>query len=356
MLVLDRRRFLSYLGACLLTTKSGQAAPTPAYVTTAKTKEGRFEVFLLDQQRDILTSIPLPAIGHGACFNRKRQQAVLFARRPDRFALVLDIQEIKQPFLFTPPDNRHFFGHGTFSQNGKLLFATENDFEGERGVIGIYDTENTFKRLGEVSSGGIGPHEILLSQDGQTLIVANGGILTHPDYPRQKLNLPDMAPNIAVISTRSGQIERQFSLPSELHQVSLRHMALDRTGNLWIGGQYEGAVTDSVPLLFSLKKKANNLSTLPIDPETTSLFRQYIGSVAANRSGSLIAFSAPHGDRVLIWNRLTKKREQLIHEKDACGIATDGENFLISSGLGVLKSGANSRHSDIRWDNHILAL
>ena len=356
MLVLDRRQFLSFLGASLLAARPGQAVPAPAYITTAKTKGGSFEVFLLDRQGDILTSMPLPARGHGACFNRKRQQAVLFARRPDRFALILDIQGIRQPFLVGPSDNRHFFGHGTFSKNGRLLFATENDFEGERGVIGIYDAENAFKRLGELPSGGIGPHEILLSQDGQALIVANGGILTHPGYPRQKLNLPDMAPNIAVISTHSGQIERQFSLPSELHQVSLRHMALDPTGNLWIGGQYEGAVTDSVPLLFSLQTTANNLSTLPVASETASQFRQYIGSVAANRSGSLIAFSAPRGDRVLIWNRLTNRLEKLIHEKDACGIAADGESFLISSGLGILKTEASSRHSDLRWDNHILAL
>ncbi len=356
MLSLDRRRFITLLGASLLASTRGQAAPSPAYVTTAKTKEGRFEVFLLDQQGKIRTSIPLPARGHGACLNPKRQQAVLFARRPDRFALVLDIQGIKQPFLFSPPDDRHFFGHGTFSKNGKLLFATENDFAGERGVIGIYDTENAFKRLGELSSGGIGPHEILLSQDGQTLIVANGGIITHPDYPRQKLNLPDMTPNIAVISLRSGNVERQISLPSDLHQVSLRHMALDMTGNLWVGGQYEGAITDSVPLLFSLQKNVNKLNTLPVAPEAASLFRQYIGSVATNRSGNLIAFSAPRGDCVLIWNRLTNKMEKLIHEKDACGIAADGEGFLISSGLGVLKSGTGSRHSNIRWDNHILAL
>ena len=36
-------------------------------------------------------------------------------------------------------EGRHFFGHGVFSPDGKLLYATENDFEAARGVIGVYD-------------------------------------------------------------------------------------------------------------------------------------------------------------------------------------------------------------------------
>ena len=42
-------------------------------------------------------------------------------------------------------------------------------------------------RIGELASFGVGPHEVVLMPDGATLVVANGGIRTHPDRDRAKL-------------------------------------------------------------------------------------------------------------------------------------------------------------------------
>ena len=41
-----------------------------------------------------------------------------------------------------------------------MLYATENDFEGARGMIGIYDVTARFKRIGEFPSHGLGPHDL----------------------------------------------------------------------------------------------------------------------------------------------------------------------------------------------------
>ena len=48
-----------------------------------------------------------------------------------------------------------------------------------------------FARVGEFPTHGVGPHELLLLGDGRTLAVANGGIETHPDFGRAKLNIAD---------------------------------------------------------------------------------------------------------------------------------------------------------------------
>ena len=47
--------------------------------------------------------------------------------------------------------------------------------------------------------------------------VANGGIETHPDYEREKLNLATMKPNIAWIDRRTGEVLGR----RELVQVSV---------------------------------------------------------------------------------------------------------------------------------------
>ena len=44
-----------------------------------------------------------------------------------------------------------------------------------------YDTKKDFSRIGEFITYGIGPHEIKIFRD--TIIIANGGVLTHPEYP-----------------------------------------------------------------------------------------------------------------------------------------------------------------------------
>ncbi len=150
---------------------------------------------------------------------------------------------------FAPPEDRHFYGHGLFSADGRLLYATENDWEGERGVLGIYDVAAGYVRIGEIDTGGIDPHEAFLMRDGRTIVVANGGIATHPDFDRVKLNLATMEPSLAYLDAATGDLIESVALPATLHQLSLRHMAEAADGSIWFGGQYEGAATDRVDLV-----------------------------------------------------------------------------------------------------------
>ena len=47
-------------------------------------------------------------------------------------------------------------------------------------MIGVRDAQDGYRQIGELPSDGIGPHEATLMPDGKTLVVANGGIRTHP--------------------------------------------------------------------------------------------------------------------------------------------------------------------------------
>ncbi|HBM41824.1 MAG TPA: DUF1513 domain-containing protein, partial [Sulfitobacter sp.] len=59
---------------------------------------------------------------------------------------------------------------------------------------------------------------------GDTLVVANGGIDTHPDSGRAKLNIPTMRPNLTYINDR--RILEQIELPHDMHRNSIRHLAV----------------------------------------------------------------------------------------------------------------------------------
>ncbi|MGD1935248.1 MAG: DUF1513 domain-containing protein, partial [Candidatus Phaeomarinobacter sp.] len=214
-MAIDRRHCLAGLGSAALLGAGGAPAgltlgTDPFFLSAARGTDGRFRLVTLDANGRRAEAAALPARGHSAAISPDRRTAVVFARRPGTFALVTDMPGGDPIRQINAPSGRHFYGHGVFSADGTLLYATENDFEAARGVIGVYDVQDGYTRLGELPSHGVGPHDIGLSADGKMLIVANGGIETHPDAPRVKLNLDSMRPSLAFIRRSDGSlIEKQ---------------------------------------------------------------------------------------------------------------------------------------------------
>jgi hypothetical protein len=116
-------------------------------------------------------------------------------------------------------------------------------------MIGIRDAEDGYRQIGEFASQGEGPHELVLMPDGGTVAVANGGIRTHPDNDRAILNLDTMQPSLAYLDLASGGLRDAFGLAPRLHQLSIRHLAVNRDGEVALAMQYEGSKRDRVPLV-----------------------------------------------------------------------------------------------------------
>jgi hypothetical protein len=116
-------------------------------------------------------------------------------------------------------------------------------------VIGIRDADDGYRQVGEFASHGVGPHEVTLMPDGATLVAANGGIRTHPDRERAKLNLDTMAPSLAYLDLASGRLCDAFGLAPRLHRLSIRHLAVNQDGLVAAAMQYEGSKRDRVPLV-----------------------------------------------------------------------------------------------------------
>lgn len=210
-----RRDFLAWgaggaLGAALGWPRQALAVPgddAQARYLAARQRGGRDEAVVLDGAGQDRRVVPMPARGHSFAIDAPAERAVVFGRQPGFFALAFDLGGARPPLELPLPENRHFFGHGAYFDGGRLLAATENDFDGGRGVLGIYDATpgGGYRRIGEYDTGGIGPHEVLLMPDGKTLCVANGGILTHPDYGKLELNLDTMRPSLAYLDAASAR-------------------------------------------------------------------------------------------------------------------------------------------------------
>ncbi|PVZ72245.1 DUF1513 domain-containing protein [Pelagibaculum spongiae] len=329
--------------------------------------QGNYFLSATDLSGKKLFEIPLPARGHAPTLSPDGKQLVMVARRPENWLLVANLQTGQSQTLQGHP-NRHLHGHGVFSANGQWFYTTENDFDNQRGVIGIYDVENQFERTGEFASGGIGPHELLLSPDGQYLIIANGGILTHPDTGRAKLNLESMQPNLAIIERTTGKQVIRQQLDKKYHQLSIRHIAVNQDFSVGIALQYQGKKSDRHPLI-ALWKPGSEIKLLDIPANKLDRMRNYCGSITMDSNGQVMAVSSPRGGLISYWS--TDNGQWLGHSDlaDGCGIAASGKagEFLISGGRGDLilyrpcndRSGVSEQSITIgkfdgRWDNHLV--
>ena len=235
--LIDRRAFMRAAGigfaAALAPRGLAAAAETEAVFATAfQRRDGSYGAAILTEQGKLVHSVVLPERGHDVAFDAVTRRSVIFARQPGTFALVFDPQGKHAPLTIDSIEGRHFYGHGVFSPDGGLLYATENDFDNAAGMVGVYDARDDFRRVGEFPTYGVGPHELILLGDGRTLAVANGGIETHPDFGRAKLNISSMKPSFVFIDRLTGNLLEKHELPSELHKLSIRHMDIDGNGTV----------------------------------------------------------------------------------------------------------------------------
>lgn len=362
MRLIDRRVFLKAAGAGFIASLSPQSlhaveAADAVFATAYQRRDGAYGVAVLSEDRRIVFSADLPERGHDVTFDPVSQRAVVFARRPGTFAVVFDHTERKQPLTITSIEGRHFFGHGVFSPDGKLLYATENDFENAAGMIGVYDASDGFRRVGEFPTHGMDPHELLLMPDGRTLAIANGGIETHPDFGRAKLNLTTMKPSLVFIDRISGDLIEEHLLPPALHQLSIRHMDIDAGGAVWFGCQYEGPASDQ-PLLVGKAKPGSDLALIDMPQDVLGGLRNYVGSVAANPGAGTVAVSSPQGNSMAIIDVATGEVSSSLALKEVCGLAPDQSAFMATTGTGEIvdPKGEALDMQDYVWDNHLLRI
>lgn len=365
--MLTRRAILAASAATLTTQLSGgrtwAEAGGAAYLSAARIGADAYALFGLSARGDIVFRHRLLSRGHAAAAHPRQAMAVAFARRPGRFGLVLDCASGQITHRLEPPPGRHFYGHGAFSADGARLLTTENDIETGQGRIGIWSVRDGYRRMGEQPSGGIGPHEIIRLQSGQ-FAVANGGIRTHPDTGRKKLNLATMRPNLTYLDDHAAIIE-QIEAPHELRLYSLRHIASDASGLVAVAAQWQGDLYEAPPLL-ALHRAGGPLRFLDAGMARQRDMNGYAGSVAFRGDGTEVAITSPRGGTI---QSFALNGTLAFHEKhdDICGLSAAGSGYLATSGDGsVWEIGTNhptpqrhaapKRHTKVAWDNHIVAV
>jgi hypothetical protein len=324
---------------------------------------GRHAIAGWNVDGELCFRIPVAQRAHAAAIvpgGSGGDRAIFFARRPGTVSSVVDLAAGRIEREIVSAAGRHFYGHGVVSPDGRYLYATENDFDNARGVLGIYDLDAGCARVGEYDTGGTGPHELAFLGDGRTLAVLNGGIETHPERPRKKLNIDTMQPSLAYIDTRDGRLLERYR-PDD-HKMSLRHLSVTPDDRVVIGVQYEGDPAALVPLLLTHRGETQ-LVAAQADAPAWMRHRNYIASVATSGDGATALITAPRGDTVSLWHLATHTLLTQLHARDIAGAVflRNTGDFYVTDGLGqvfaVTSDGEwrlDRRYADgsLRWDNH----
>lgn len=340
----------------------------PVFAAARREASGAYSAAIFTPKRD-LRRVMLPSRGHDLAVRPGAQEVVIFARRPGRFAISFSPSQAEPVQVFYPPHDRHFYGHGVFSADGQLLYTSENDFENGRGSIGIFHRKAGYQRIGAFPSYGIGPHDLALLSDKRTLVVANGGLETHPASGRQILNLAEMKPSLCYIDVVTGDLLEKVELPAALHQLSIRHLAVGASDRVVFGCQFKGAKSERPPLM-AFHDRGAEITVMNGPDHLLNRLDNYIGSVTVDKAGEFVAASAPRGNLITYWRVADGDflGERVL--EDGCGVA-DTETphqFLLTSGRGAIREdqiGPQGLRRDLKkgdgarsaaFDNHAVYL
>lgn len=368
--MISRRKFLvglsglTAIGAVTgLATQAMFTSRSPWLVSAASDNKGHFFVAAFDLSGQLINKVDLPARGHEVrAIKSKPGHALVFARRPGEYVLEVDFIRGEVVRDIQVAEENRFYGHGILVENDNVLVTAENDYQVGKGLIVLRDNQ-TQQVLAQYDSGGIGPHQIALMpspQDNQ-IVIANGGIQTHPEHGRKKLNLATMRPNLAYMDLKSGQVIDKFHLAN--HHLSIRHLDVSDTGKVIAGMQYQGASTDVVPLAIAHQGE-EKLQFLKADTNIWRSMKQYTASVCIDSTKKLIAITCPKANLLTYWHLDTQAFITSHKLKDGAGVTLAADKIYASSGRGRVISQTEPLDAyqvkadfvGIRWDNHMTAI
>lgn len=311
-----------------------------------------FGVVGIDAHRQIIWQTTMPERVHDIVVqpsdedsnnksNLYKRDVIVMGRRPSEWFWVLDTATGQVKLAIQAAVNRHFYGHACYSLDGTLLYVTENDTINLVGTIGVYKVDKSYQKIAEFDAYGIGPHELIMHPDGDTLIIANGGIKTEK-ASREELNLDSMQPSLVYLNRHNGALLEQVT--PEHNQMSVRHLAVNHDGTVVIGIQFQGDKYINVPLVLTHQRGDNELKPLLIPDNQWQRFHHYIASVAVDSKHNLVCATSPFGDCAAVFDLMTHELISVDHIPDCAGVSALGNNqnnseragFLVSDGLGQL--------------------
>ncbi len=278
----------------------------------------------LDTPEPTTRRMALPFFAHGMVPHPvHRERLALFEKR-GRGACEVDLARGAVRRMIETLDHREFYGHGAFSPDGKLCYATESDIEDDYvGVVAIRDAE-TMKIVGEFPTFGSAPHDCHLIDGGRRMVITNGGDRWGGAA----------APSVTIIDVaRQELIERiEFDTP----RLNAGHVAIATDDSLAIVSAPREGMPDleKEPGAVTLRPSGGKLITMREPADVAAKMLSETLSVAIDERRHLVGATNPAGDIVTFWDLDRCRHLGSLELENARGIVLteDGNEFVVSYG------------------------
>lgn len=266
--------------------------------------------------------LPLDFLAHGLAFDpRDRSRAAVFEKQ-GKGACLVDVARGRtlQPIATTP--SRKFYGHGAFSADGSLLYATESIVDRAfEGVLVARDAR-TLRELGAVPTHGASPHDCQLIDGGRTMVVANGGGPFDGGEPG----------SVTFVELASGKLLDRITIASP--RFNAGHVTVGPSGDLAVvSAPRDGLPSPGTrPGAVTLRARGAPARLVDGPPHAVARMLGETLSVLVDEGRGVALATHPLGNCVSCWKLADASLVALLELDDPRGIvgAPDGRSFLVS--------------------------
>ena len=267
-----------------------------------------------------LHRIPLAFFGHGVVPDPSNPERAAVFQKKGKGACEVDLVagEVLRPIETAA--NRRFYGHGAYSRDASLLYATETIVEGDYdGLIAVRDAQ-THEDLGEFPTYGSSPHDCVLVDDGRVLVITNGGG-----------RRGGVAPSVTYVDVENQQLleKLEFSTPD----INAGHLAVSADGDLAvISAQRDGLKPYENTGGVTLRPKGGEFRTMASPSDVVErLFGETL-SLCIDEQRRIVAATTPIANLLTFWNLDTGElvRHYAAHNPRGISLSLDRRHYVLS--------------------------
>lgn len=265
--------------------------------------------------------IGLNFFAHGIHQHPQNHHRVMCFEKKGRGAALVDLPNKRMLHNIAPSTGRHFYGHGSFSPTGDIIYVTETDLSQRNGVISVRDGQNG-QLLGEFPSYGSNPHDCQLIDSGQTLVITNAGDPLGGEH----------APCVSYIDVNSQTLIERWEPSSK--RINTGHLLHSKHGLAVASAPRDGLAMDELGGISFRPALQGELQTRQQPASLTERLYGETLSLALHPDTGIIGITTPDANVVSFWQLSTG---DFIHSVDLPaprGIAYDQrrKHFMVSFG------------------------
>jgi hypothetical protein len=282
-------------------------------------------VGLFDLDQGTSRTVDMAFFGHGLALHPKEPGRAVMFEKKGKGACELDLRAGRVVRPIHTEERRAFYGHGAFSRDGRLLYATENDLDTRDGLIAVRDGV-TFQELGRFPTYGKSPHDCHLVDEGRTLAITNGGGAIDEDAP----------PSVTFVDAASEKLQERLVFPTP--RINAGHLALSRSRDLVAISAPRDGLPASALGGVSLRVGGGGLVTMSEPADVVSRMVGESLSLCIEEKTGVVGVTNPDGNLVTFWDLRGRRLVKTLELPAPRGITKtlDGEHLVLSYGAGTL--------------------